>query len=450
MKKYLFIVFLITISNSLIADTPFSVRRDNVKVFTSPNFENEIPSTEYFYGDTISITLYSDLWAEVILPDGKKGYIKKENLLPATNGFGTLSPEEKIATPLYQITSATAVLRKPDDGSGRVPLQFKKHQILYDAVAVNDDWMSIPIGGGETGYMKTMYLNEISHEEKVEMFGQKPEQHTEIQNTTGRLSGYVNGWQTGPKFIFIIIAVCTILLLLTLYRRNRGPLKGKMLGMYANTLLILSLMEIWYFYSAGMNRVYWFLSFDHILRTLLYVVIMIVFTWVQASAGLNLMDDTIKPAVRDKRKYLWIATGIAAGLFLSYIYRSMEGIGTAAYRFGPDTPICQILGQLPAGIFFARNLRKRLQEKKILFCIYYMSIIGTVVSLVMGSILIFIVFAVFLALAVARPIPANGQSQEEVAINPLCFDCKHYREDNQTCSLNNDVTNSSCNNYRDW
>lgn len=79
-----------------------------------------------------------------------------------------------------------------------------------------------------------------------------------------------------------------------------------------------------------------------------------------------------------------------------------------------------------------------------------MSIIGTVVSLVMGSILIFIVFAVFLALAVARPIPANGQSQEEVAINPLCFDCKHYREDNQTCSLNNDVTNSSCNNYRDW
>lgn len=72
--------------------------------------------------------------------------------------------------------------------------------------------MSIPIGGGETGYMKTMYLNEISHEDKVEMFGQKPEQHTEIQNTTGRLSGYVNGWQTGPKFIFIIIAVCTILL----------------------------------------------------------------------------------------------------------------------------------------------------------------------------------------------------------------------------------------------
>ena len=318
MKKYLFIVFLITISNSLIADTPFSVRRDNVKVFTSPNFENEIPSMEYFYGDTISITLYSDLWAEVILPDGKKGYVKKENLLPATNGFGTLSPEEKIATPLYRITSATVVLRKPDNGSGRVPLQFKKHQILYDAVAVNDDWMSIPIGGGETGYMKTMCLNEISHEEKVEMFGQKPEQHTEIQNTTGRLSGYVNGWQTGPKFIFIIIAVCTILLLLTLYRRNRGPLKGKMLGMFANTLLILSLLEIWYFYSAGMNRVYWFLSFDHILRTLLYVVIMIVFTWVQASAGLNLMDDTIKPAVRDKRKYLWIAAGIAGGLFRAF------------------------------------------------------------------------------------------------------------------------------------
>lgn len=154
MKKYLFIVFLITISNSLIADTPFSVRRDNVKVFTSPNFENEIPSMEYFYGDTISITLYSDLWAEVILPDGKKGYVKKENLLPATNGFGTLSPEEKIATPLYRITSATVVLRKPDNGSGRVPLQFKKHQILYDAVAVNDDWMSIPIGCGETGYRK--------------------------------------------------------------------------------------------------------------------------------------------------------------------------------------------------------------------------------------------------------------------------------------------------------
>lgn len=137
--------------------------------------------------------------------------------------------------------------------------------------------------------------------------------------------------------------------------------------MYANTLLILSLLEIWYFYSAGMNRVYWFLSFDHILRTLLYVVIMIVFTWVQASAGLNLMDDTIKPAVRDKRKYLWIAAGIAAGLFLSYIYRSMEGIGTAAYRFGPDTADMSNLRTIASRYFLCQKPKKKTSSEKILF-----------------------------------------------------------------------------------
>lgn len=100
MKKYLFIVFLITISNSLIADTPFSVRRDNVKVFTSPNFENEIPSTEYFYGDTISITLYSDLWAEVILPDGKKGYVKKRTFCQLRTASG-LYPRKKKSQRLF-------------------------------------------------------------------------------------------------------------------------------------------------------------------------------------------------------------------------------------------------------------------------------------------------------------------------------------------------------------
>ena len=108
MKKYLFIVFLITISNSLIADTPFSVRRVNVKVFTSPNFENEIPSMEYFYGDTISITLYSDLWAEVILPDGKKGYVKKREPSASYERLRDLIPGRKnrnASLPDYQCDS---------------------------------------------------------------------------------------------------------------------------------------------------------------------------------------------------------------------------------------------------------------------------------------------------------------------------------------------------------
>lgn len=171
MKKHLLFVFLLFIFHSVHAATPFQVRRDDVKVFTSPDFKHEVPSVTYFYGDTLSVNVYNGHWAEITLQDGSRGYVKQKNLLPATGGFGKLSDKEKIATKLYNITSATIVFRKPGGGS-RVPLQFKQHQILYDAVPVDEEWMSIPIGGGEKGYVETRYLNEIPHEDKVAMFGQ--------------------------------------------------------------------------------------------------------------------------------------------------------------------------------------------------------------------------------------------------------------------------------------
>lgn len=446
MRKHLLFVFLLFIFHSVHAATPFQVRRDDVKVFTSPDFKHEVPSVTYFYGDTLSVNAYNGHWVEITLQDGSKGYVKQENLLPATDGFGKLSDKEKIATPLYKITSATIVFRKPDNGSQRVPLQFKQHQILYDAVPVDDEWMSIPIGGGEKGYMRTMYLNEISHEDKVAMFGRPSGPIADNSAETARSTDYLDGARTGKKFVFIIVAVCGLLLLLTLYRINRGPLRGKVLGLYLNTSLLLAVLEIWYFYSTGMDGVYWFLSFDHILRTILYVAVLIVFTWIQLSAGLNLLDDTVKASARKKKKYLWIAIGIAAGIALSYIYREIVGIGTEAHRFEPDTVVCQILGQLPAGILFARNLKKRLQTKKILFCIYYMVIAGTIVSLIMGSILIFIVFAVFFVMAAARPQKTNSETPQ---INPVCYTCKFFSITYESCARDNDVRASSCSDARD-
>lgn len=108
MKKYLFIVFLITIFNSLIADTPFSVRRDNVKVFTSPNFENEIPSMEYFYGDTISITLYSDPVGGSYLVGREKRVCKKREPSASYERLRDLIPGRKnrnASLPDYQCDS---------------------------------------------------------------------------------------------------------------------------------------------------------------------------------------------------------------------------------------------------------------------------------------------------------------------------------------------------------
>ena len=445
MKKHLLFVFLLFIFHSVHAATPFQVRRDDVKVFTSPDFKHEVPSATYFYGDTLSVNVYNGHWAEITLQDGSRGYVKQKNLLPATGGFGKLSDKEKIATKLYNITSATIVFRKPGGGS-RVPLQFKQHQILYDAVPVDEEWMSIPIGGGEKGYVETRYLNEIPHEDKVAMFGQPSGPIADNSTEVAGANDYLDGIRTGKKFVVIIVAVCGLLLLLTFYRINRGPLRGKALGLYLNTSLLLAILEIWYFYSTGMNGVFWFLSFDHILRTILYVAVLIVFTWIQLSAGLNLLDDTIKVSARKKKKYLWIAIGIAAGIALSYICRESVGIRTEAHRFGPDTVVCQILGQLPAGILFARNLKKRLQTKKILFCIYYMVIAGTIVSLIMGSILIFIVFAVFFALAAARPQQADS---EEPQINPACYTCKFFSVTYESCALDNDVRASSCSDARD-
>lgn len=449
MMRYFFTVLLLFTSQFTLADTPFQVRRDFVKVYTSPDFKTVEPSVEYFYGDTLSVKHHNAEWAEISLHDGNSGYVKMENLLQATDGFGKLSVEDKIAAPLYNITSATIVFRKPTNSSERVTLPFRKHQILYDAVPVDDDWMMIPIGGGEVGYVRKIYLNEISQDEKAEMFGQQSEPRMEDEPATGKLAPYVDGIKTGRMFILVVIAVCVLLLAQSVYRMNRGPLKGKPLGLYAHTLLVMSLLEIWYFFSLGMSEVYWFLSFDDILRTGLYVAIMLLFTWIQLSAGLNLITDTVKASVRKRRKYLWIAMGVVIGVVLSNLYRSAMGMHITGYyyRFGPDTVIFQILGQLPAGILFARNLKKRLQEKKILFCIYYMVIAGSVVSLIMGSILIFIVFAAFVALAVFNP--QQEEETNEPKINPECRSCRFFIWSHESCSLRRDVMEQSCSAYKD-
>lgn len=460
MKNRLLVVFLLFISYSAVAATPFQVRRDHVKVFTSPDFKKAVSGMEYFYGDTLAVDVYDARWAEITLQDGSKGYVETRNLLLATEGFGKFSAEEKIAAPLYKVTSATLVFRKPDNGSERISLPFRNHQILYDAVPVNDQWMAIPIGGGETGYVRTMYLNEMSHDEKVAMFGQKPVDTVEEQPAAGQSTAYFDGVKTGRKFVFVIIAVCVFLLLLTLYRMNHGPLRGRALGLYVNTLLVLSLLEIWYFVSQGMGGVYWFLSFDHILSTILYVAIMLFFTWIQLSAGLNLIDDTVKASVSMWRKYLWIGLGIVIGVVLSTFYRSAMGMSidrvTYSYSFGPDTVVFQILGQLAAGMMFARNLKKRLQTKKLLFCLYYAVIAGTVISLTMGSLLIFIVFAVIFLSAALFPRDAEGQATEEeaqpstepVPVDPItrtnCRSCRYFNWMGDDCKLHRVITGNAC------
>lgn len=170
MKRQLLVIFVLFCVQSLYAAEPWQVRIDDVKVYSSPQADTIVDGMAYSYGDTITAVDYDSNFVEIALEGGAKGYVSKEYLIEATNGFSKMTVEEKVASKIYKPTSATIVYSRPEDGSERVPLTLTRHPYIYDVQPVNDQWMSIPIGGGRLGYIKSMYVNEASHEEKLLLF----------------------------------------------------------------------------------------------------------------------------------------------------------------------------------------------------------------------------------------------------------------------------------------
>jgi hypothetical protein len=215
---------------------------------------------------------------------------------------------------------------------------------------------------------------------------------------------------------WVIMALGAVLLGLSVYRYRNGQLYGALLRVYSATLVIMSLLEMAYLFLAGPEKVYWFLSFDKPFRSVLYIIPLMIFAWVQLSAVMNAIDDMVLERKPKKTKWLWVfAAGPVLGIIIAEIvapYISTGG-GEPLLKFYQGVPLAVFVGQIPIGFIVARKRSNYYPSGKWAFLLCYPIISTAVVVLIVGSMYLFIIVVALFIVGQAKGVPETEAEYQD-------------------------------------
>lgn len=416
MKKYvaLIILFCCGVSFSS-AQERYIVNQFSIPSFYNADGSGKVLHGTFKYGDTIKVQNIDETIVKVFMKNSPDRYIEKKYLIPVKRNASEIPISEILSQTIWYSESISRFYAEPVEKSKQY-ITYNSPRLLFEVGEHDRNWLYITQADGSKRYLRKKDAHILSDHEKYAYFapGQMPPELVVEEKPEFVVSdGFADGIRAGKKMIYGIVCLGIILLMLSIYRFKSGRFSGRMLGFYSTTLFLMSLIEIWYTFSVGIDNVYWFINFENLLHTFLYAALLLLFAVVQLITFLNTFNDLAYIKGGSRKRLLWPLAGIVLSYLILAIYKSVTD-AEISNGFNLITVVCIIIGQIPVGFILVRNRRAFFPLGKIIFLIYYPVIASAIIGLIIGSIYIFAAVALGIGLLTAKPSPMDPKCEAEI------------------------------------
>lgn len=292
---------------------------------------------------------------------------------------------------------------------GTEPAYYGQSNILPDVRRENNKFYSVPLKDGKRGAVKVHGLEKMNLYDLMMEFGPSSQiVQDELKAIERSGHGKIvrdDGFRAGEFAVYPIMVISLILMIFTLVRRfirragGAWHLRGAALSVYALLLLVVSLLEIWYFLSLDVGETAWFLTQDNwdyrIANTLLLFLV----------AGHQLC--ALKIAMNDysETSYFevdtkWMLRGVVISAAL---YAAARYFGIMTSHHALLITFCVVLGQLPQFFLIGKRgyYAYRMQSSfgNWSLAVYYLlSMTGTVLIALLMTIVALIILVAWFAM----------------------------------------------------
>ncbi len=386
-------------------------------------------------GQTVSIleSGLPDFWVKVETADGSVGYMDS-GVLDFPNGIEPAAPKTAAAA-TAQIESGSPGIAAPKvqkqrivprDGAYQIirrgvvvhvgkPYSDVKDENMYrlnDIIAgakyVDKKWISFTMADGQTGYVATRFLHKLKLHELIELVGEDSELVAAEQALIGQIPGYsvFNGWKSGRYGVWIIMTALLGLIVLSFTTFNGEKAQPKRVARYGGLLMLISLLEIWYLLSMGMEDMAWFLGDAAGKYGLVNFGMLLAATAVQCF-GIYLYSN----GVQETHGFGFSLRWALGGLLFPMLLIGLWYLGNHAEGFETHLILCAVLCQIPQLIViivahFRQVPRKQRRSIAGALFTYWIATIGAVCMAAMSiGMVIVLVIGIILMFVLAKNLP---------------------------------------------
>ncbi|WP_196017301.1 SH3 domain-containing protein [Alistipes senegalensis] len=374
-------------------------------------------------GETVTLleTVRPDFWVKVEGPDGSVGYVDS-GALDSPSGIESeeTTSIKQVALPrggAYRVTreGMRVYLGKPASRDFREEV-YSVGDVIEGAKYINDEWLAIPLKEGVQGYVQRKYLHKLKLYELVREYGEEAPivaAERELIARTPRFSLF-NGWKAGLYGLWLIIAAAVALLVMTYsaFGKN-GSAEPKTLVRYGLLLAVISVIELWYFLTLGVDDAAWFLGRRAGDMAWVNFFIMLAVTAVQGFGIFKYIEE-VQEHRRIAFSQRWMFVGVLLSLVLYGIFLLSQMNDEIPSRIkAPALVACAFLGQIPQllamlwGFFRGRQRQPGPPSLAGMLVTYWIAVTGMIcLGALSVGLLIAMALGALLMIALARQMPS--------------------------------------------
>ena len=365
-----------------------------------------------------------DYWVKVQSPDGSIGYIDSAALSIVREATpeeaSTLVVEQDVVPRdgAYEMTSSNTKVHMGEPYSDDVREDiYAQGDVVPNARYVNSDWMLIT-EGTDSMYVERKYMRKLRLYELVRRYGEdSPIVAAErecIERAPG-LTVFNDGLKAGLYGSWLIVAMAVVMAVSTyIVFVHKDKVKVRDLHLFGGGLVLLSVLEVWYFLSLGVDDAAWFLGKTAGDYGWVNFFIMLAVTAVQ---GLGVYRYAVE--VQTKRgfsfsqRWMFLGVILSAALYGIWCLMNMNTEIPNSTK-APVLVVCAMLGQIPQAlamlIGFWWHRRTRLPGGPSIFAAtftYWAALTGLVcIGSIAVGLLVAMAVAAILVFALVRNFPS--------------------------------------------
>lgn len=374
-------------------------------------------------GETVTLleTDRSDYWVKVEGPDGSVGYVDS-GALDSPSGVESDEPVtvKQKAVPrdgAYRVASRgmRVYLGKPASRDFREEV-YNVGDVIGGAEHINDEWLSIPLEEGVRGFVQRKFLHKMKLHELVRDYGEEAPivaAERELIARTPRFTLF-NGWKAGLYGLWLIIAAVVALLVMTYsaFGKN-GSAAPKTLVRYGLLLGVISVLELWYFLTLGVDDAAWFLGRRAGDMAWVNFFMMLAVAALQGF-GIFKYVEGVQEHRRIAFSQRWMFVGVVLSLLLYGIFLLTQMNDEIPSRIkAPALVACAFLGQIPQllamlwGFFRGRQRQPGPPSFLSMLATYWIAITGMIcLGALSVGLLIAMALGALVMIALVRQMPS--------------------------------------------
>lgn len=304
---------------------------------------------------------------------------------------------------------------------------YQEGDVLSGVKYLNKEWLEITFEGGPA-FVEPQYLHKMRLYELVRQYGEDDPIVQEEKELIAQAPGFsvFNGWKAGLFGVWLVIAATIALGVMTCFisLKDDDSIAPKSIVRYGQMLALISVLEIWYFLTLGIDQAAWFLGRSAGEYWWTNFLILIAITAVQGFGIFKYVES-----VQESRGFFfsqkWTFGGILISLILYAIFRlTAMNEEVPSDVVAPVLVICALLGQIPQIlallISFIRSRTRRAGSPSIygILVTYWIALIGLIcVAALSVGLLIAMALCVILLYGLIRQIPSMADQMVKDVFN---------------------------------